>query len=155
MKELKPGSDCRWKQFSIVKAEVAEQEKMTIEAIDDLTNKIEIISLKKDDPKYKCTLRDAGYSSEGYLKHHLNEKHQEAKTSYKCDECQKQLSSKRNLDNHVLSIHRTCKQCKPNAIFNTGIELERHTEEHKTCKLCMVNMKSAYKLERHMKTHKL
>ena len=69
-----------------------------------------------------------------------------------CNECDKILQSKRNLEDHVKKIHRICKLCNMN--FDNGNDLIRHKKIHTTCSVCDVDMVTKYRLERHLKTHK-
>ena len=146
-----PRSEYRWSKITIHPAILDEKEKMEINILDQITQKIEEISIQADAPKFVCPLCKAGYSSEGYLSHHMKKKHEHTKSSFECTECEKPLTSKRNLDNHVVIVHRTCKQCKPNKVFMTTFELTAHASEHTTCKICGINMQSQYKLGRHIK----
>ena len=69
-----------------------------------------------------------------------------------CEECDRILKSKRNLEDHIRKIHRTCKHWAE--IFENAGQLEHHKKEHTTCAICNVDMRTKYKLERHMNTHK-
>ena len=70
---------------------------------------------------------------------------------FKCSECDQILKTKRNLENHVVTKHRTCKECK--IVIESKDELDQHKKEHTTCKVCRGDFKIKSKLERHMKTH--
>ena len=101
------------------------------------------------------TCGDCGgaFKSEGYLKLHREKKHGDGDIvkPFVCTDCNKILQSKRNLDEHIKKIHRTCKFCKE--IFETENELVKHKRMHTTCAVCHVDMITKYKLERHVKTH--
>ena len=48
-----------------------------------------------------------------------------------CIECEKILQSKRNLDQHVLKVHRICKTCGEE--FKSKVDLDQHKICHTTC----------------------
>ena len=148
-----PRSSIRWNDIAIVKDTLDDKEKMSFNEIEELSEEIDSLSITGHKPKFKCQICNSGYNMEGYLKRHIEEKHNEAKQIFDCPECEKKLTSKRNLENHIVNFHRTCKQCKPSKSFSTKEELISHKSIHTYCKECDTDMKTKYKLERHMKTH--
>ena len=101
---------------------------------------------------FTCNDCGGGFKSEGYLKLHRERKHGEVVKPHKCNECDKILQSKRNLEDHVKKLHRTCKQC--DLTFEIGADLLMHKKVHTTCSVCSIDMVTKYRLERHLKTHK-
>ena len=100
-----PRCEDRWKLIEIVPANLQDLNKMNLEEVDAVSEKFENINLDREVPLFKCKLCDAGYDKEGYLDLHLKEKHNQ-EASIQCLECDKTLTSKRNLDNHISNVHR-------------------------------------------------
>ena len=122
-----PRSGLWWEKIAIKEVNLNSITKMLIHSeIDAISEDFDRITLQQECPFFKCSLCDAGYTSKGFLQSHMAEKHGQEKLSFICNECGKKLSSARNLENHIINIHRTCKQCKPNATFSTKDELEHH-----------------------------
>ena len=141
-----PHSEFRWSSFEVQNIDLSNFQKMDIEdeSIDDLADKFHSINIEEQ-PEFICTVCDAECKYEGYLLYHMKEKHDD-KNSFICLECKKSLSSKRNLDNHIVNIHRTCKLCKPAKVFNSSLELSDHAWVHTICLVCHLNLKTSYKL---------
>lgn len=148
-----PRTEYRWLKINIKEVDLTDLKKMTCSEekteLEDLTEKLD--SVKIGDGSFVCADCGGGFKSEGYLKLHRERKHGDIAKPFLCGECDKILQSKRNLEEHVRKLHRTCKVCNLN--FNSGNELTQHKKSHTTCKVCNVDMMTKYKLERHMKTH--
>ena len=149
-----PRSDYRWKNIQIIQVNLDDIEKMDIPETDEEFEKVikGIKNINVEELKYMCNICNAGYKSEGYLFKHMKDKH-EQENLYNCSECGKNLSSKRNFENHILTIHRTCKNCKPNKVFESTELLKQHMKSHLICNICNTTCTTKYNLERHMKTH--
>ena len=100
---------------------------------------------------FVCSDCGGAFKSEGYLQLHRERKHGDVFKPFMCSECNKILQSKRNLEDHIRKLHKTCKICKE--CFKTENELMVHKKTHTICSVCNVDMMTKYKLERHMKTH--
>ena len=105
----------------------------------------------KIEESFVCDDCGGGFKNKGSLKTHREKKHGDVVKPFMCTDCNKILQSKRNLGEHILKIHRTCKTCKE--VFLTENELGTHKKVHTTCSVCNVDMMTKYKLDRHMKTH--
>ena len=154
-----PRVDYRWMKLDIKMVDLAHIKKMTVEEaevnvdngdMDEVIEGIKNVSLDKSE-YFLCKDCGGGFTSIGYLEHHRKKKHDEIVKPYLCLECNKILQSKRNLEDHIQKIHRTCKPC--DLKFSSGSDLEEHKKVHTTCIKCKADMKTKYKLERHMKTH--
>ena len=151
-----PRSEYRWQKISIQRANISNLQKMKIQetladdVLENLGEKLGRISLKEDEA-FMCVACGGGFKSKGYLDQHMEKKHGNVLKPHKCEECDKILQSKRNLEEHVKKIHRSCKAC--NLTFDCKSETDKHKKLHSTCNVCNVDMKTKYKLERHMKTH--
>ena len=146
-----PRTQYRWLKITIREVDLNEITKMNIEEIDRVIEKVESISLEEQN-LHVCDDCGGGFSSEGYLENHKEKKHGDIVKPFMCIECNKILKSKRNLEDHIQKLHRTCKQC--NTKFENGADLELQRREHTTCTICKADMKTKFKLERHMNTHK-
>ena len=145
-----PRTEYRWQKIDIKEVDLSDIKKMTImEEPSKLTDMMKNIDIGEE--KHTCIDCGGAFKSEGYLKLHREKKHGDIVKPFMCSECNKILQSKRNLDEHIRKIHRTCKICKE--IFVTEKELAVHKRIHTTCTVCDVDMVTKYKLERHMKTH--
>ena len=134
----------------MVEADLTEIKKMKLDDMDIITEEMKSICFDEK-PLFVCDVCGCGFTSAGYLANH-KQKHGEVVKPFLCEECDKILKSKRNLEEHIRKIHRTCKHC--DEIFENGSQLELHKREHTTCAICNVDMRTKYKLERHMNTHK-
>ena len=118
--------------------------------IDYIERKLQDVQI--DEPEsFVCIDCGGGFKNKGYLEHHREKKHGEVLKPFMCEECEKILQSKRNLEDHIVKIHRTCKLCKLK--FGDKDALSEHKKTHTTCQVCSVDMKTKYKLDRHLKTH--
>ena len=117
----------------------------------DLEKQLGSVTLEET-TAFVCKDCGGGFKSQGYLDQHREKKHGEVLKPYKCDECDKILKSKRNLEEHVVKIQRSCKSC--NLKFESKLETESHKKTHTTCNVCSVDMKTKYRLDRQMKSTK-
>ena len=147
-----PRTQYRWLKLNIREVDIKDVEKMTLNEenaeIVEITEKLENVQIES----FVCDDCGGGFKSQGYLKLHRERKHGEVLKPFMCNECDKILQSKRNLEDHVKKIHRICKLCNMN--FDNGNDLIRHKKIHTTCSVCDVDMVTKYRLERHLKTHK-
>ena len=153
-----PRTEYRWLKINIKKVDITQLQKIKVDecmngeknTIKDLEQKLGSITLDET-ASFVCKDCGGGFKSKGYLEQHREKKHGEILKPYKCDECDKILQSKRNLEEHVIKLHRSCKAC--NLKFESKLKTDEHKKTHTTCNVCNVDMKTKYKLERHMKTH--
>ena len=150
-----PRTDYRWIKIKIKEVDMANVVKMDIfteeeDEINKVTRKLQDVQLD-DAETFVCVDCGGGFKNKGYLDHHREKKHGEIVKPFMCDECEKILHSKRNLEEHIQKIHRTCKTCKSKS--GDKDTLEKHKRSHSTCTVCGVDMKTKYKLDRHMTTH--
>jgi hypothetical protein len=145
-----PRSDYRWDNFKIKEVDLTNLNKMDcVEDIEDAMDKVQL----REEPEFSCSICGAGYAAKVYLEKHTSEKHMKEQNNVKphvCKECDKILTSKRNLEKHILGIHRTCNICKE--VFGSMEELVVHKRMQTTCILCGGFFTNKYGLERHMKT---
>ena len=132
---------------AVVEADLTEIKKMNLDDIEIITEDMSSICVDE----ISLFVCGCGFKSAGYLANH-KKKHGEVLKPFLCEECDKILKSKRNLEDHIRKMHRTCKHCAE--IFENAGQLELHRREHTTCVICDVDMRTKYKLERHMNTHK-
>ena len=145
-----PRTEYRWQKINIKEVDLSDIKKMTImDESNKVTEMMKNIDIGED--KHTCIDCGGAFKSEGYLKLHREKKHGDIVKPFMCSDCNKILQSKRNLDEHIRKIHRTCKICKE--IFETEKELTEHKRMHTTCTVCHVDMVTKYKLERHVKMH--
>ena len=133
-----------------MEADLTELKKMGLDDMEILTEEMKNICVDEKS-LFVCDVCGCGFTSAGYLANH-KKKHGEVVKPFLCEECDKILKSKRNLEDHIRKIHRTCKHCAVS--FENGNQLEIHKRQHTTCAICHIDMKTKYKLERHMLTHK-
>ena len=145
-----PRTDYRWQKTTVMEADLTELKKMGLDDMEILTEEMKNICVDEKS-LFVCDVCGCGFTSAGYLANH-KKKHGEVVKPFLCEECDKILKSKRNLEDHIKKIHRTCKHCAVS--FENGNQLEIHKRQHTTCAICHVDMKTKYKLERHMLTHK-
>ena len=149
-----PRTEYRWMKINIKKVDIKEVQKTKVDeekdTLTDLEKQLRSVTLKET-TGFVCKDCGGGFTSQGYLDQHREKKHGEVWKPYKCDECDKILASKRNIEVHVLKIHRSCKVC--NMKFESKLETENHKKTHTTCNVCSVDMKNKYRLDRHMKIH--
>ena len=131
----------------MVEADLTEIKKMKLDDMEILTKEMENICFDEK-PLFVCDVCGCGFTSAGYLANHKKK----VVKPFLCEEFDRILKSKRNLEDHIRKIHRTCKHCAE--IFKNAGQLELHRREHTTCVICNVDMRTKYKLERHMNTHK-
>jgi hypothetical protein len=152
-----PRTEYRWMKINIHEVELETVKKMNlpdviekIDQIDEIGKKLQDVQLETPET-FVCNDCGGGFKSKGFLDHHREKKHGEILKPLMCEECNKILQSKRNLEEHITKIHRTCKICKLK--FKNKEESEEHCRSHTTCSVCKVDMKTKYKMDRHMKTH--
>ena len=75
---------------------------------------------------------------------------------FKCSECDKSVSSERNLDKHKQTHHKSCKSCR--LVFDTVAEKENHMalnhvvvgSVNYNCEICNKYLSSSRNLENHI-----
>ena len=149
-----PMSAYRWEQVSVREVDLTDVRKMVVDVeqpdVDVVTQAMEKISIHKN---FSCKSCGAEYESEGFLERHMTEKHKCDGRLFQCNECDKILSSRRNLDKHILNTHRKCNLCKE--IFEDNAVLMLHKKVHTTCDVCGGCFSTKYVLDRHIKSHEL
>ena len=150
-----PREDFRWSNIDIQKVSQKLISPTPMQSIEGLLQKLELAL------KFTCNLCGSGYSKVGFLKAHLEKKH-ETKTSDTdnkksetlpgmiCEECGKVLGDKRSLERHMKS-HLKCTTC--GQLFKTWQESKLHKQNHVTCQICQLFCEYPSKLKTHMKTH--
>ena len=145
-----PRMDFRWSQIKVKVPNLTNVSKIPTDCnVESLTEMVNTMELNPSE--FICKDCGCGFQSQGYLENHKEKKHGEISKPFECPECSKILRSKRNLADHIVKIHRTCKPC--NETFETFEELNHHKKQHTTCSECSVDFKTKYKLDRHLKTH--
>ena len=150
-----PRTEYRWLKVRIKEVDLTEISKMKVEDretndLENLTEKIKSLEIDEQ-TLHVCEDCGSGFTSKGFLDKHKEKKHGEILKPFMCSECNKILKSKRNLEDHVNKLHRSCKSCSKK--FENSKDLEEHRRTHTTCSICDVDMKTKYKLDRHMKSH--
>ena len=99
-------------------------------------------------PKFSCPLCRSGYTQEGYLKKHLETKHNKKPgLGPECDICGKLFANTKTLEKHV-QTHLKCNTCKED--FKTVAEVKEHKREHTYCKICLKDFIFPSKLTKHV-----
>lgn len=137
-----PRSDFRWANIKLKEVDLTNVTKMVTE-VDEMAE------IKVGEKQLLCKSCGANYSTEGYLERHMTDKHKKESKLFKCQECDKILSSVRNLENHVVAMHRNCKLCNKNVKNNE--DLMFHKKDHTTCNVCGGYFTTKYGLGRHLK----
>ena len=134
-----PREDFRWDNIKIVGPDLSEPE------VETLVSELKHLDLG---PKYTCSLCGNGYTQEGYLKKHLETKHQKKPDlGPECEECGKVFANTKTLEKHI-KTHLKCKICKQE--FDTAEEAKNHKREHTYCKICLKEFHFVSKLTKHI-----
>ena len=137
-----PREEFRWKNIKIIDPDLTEsQEENLVFVMDNL----------KLGPKYSCSYCGAGYTQEGYLKRHLETKHEveekkKPEHQPECDDCGKLFANAKTLEKHM-KTHLKCKTCKQE--FQTMQEAKHHKKEHTFCNICQKDFHFVSKLTKH------
>ena len=142
-----PRTEYRWSLFDIEEADLS-----SLKTPEARVDTLMFDKLKIHNETFTCKVCGCGFTAEGYLKSHMEKKHGEKKKLFECSECNKILSTKRTLEDHIKKIHRTCKIC--GSLFDNNEEMLLHKASHTTCTLCNTFFVSKSKLERHMLSHR-
>ena len=97
-------------------------------------------------PVFSCEQCGAGFTKEGYLKKHMESKHELQKKQVAgpvCSECDKVFAT---LEKHR-KTHLKCTTC--NREFKSVEEAKLHKKEHTVCTICNKDFYFVSKLSRH------
>ena len=134
-----PREQFRWDNIKIVEPDFNESK---LEDIVSSMSKLEV------SPKFSCPLCGSGYTQEGYLKKHLEIKHQKKPDpGPECEICGKLFANAKTLEKHV-QTHLKCNTCKE--VFKTVAEVMAHKREHTYCKICQKDFHFPSKLTKHV-----
>jgi hypothetical protein len=138
-----PREEFRWNNIKLKEPELAEE--------DELVSAVQSLKLN---PIFSCEHCGAGYTQEGYLKRHLETKHQNTKMSKilensgpECSECGKVFANPRTLEKHM-KTHLKCNTCKQE--FTSMEDAKTHKKEHTFCKICQKDFHFVSKLTKHI-----
>lgn len=137
-----PREEFRWENIKIIDPDLTEsQEENLVSVMDNL----------KLGPKYSCSYCGAGYTQEGYLKRHMETKHEveekkKPEHQPECDDCGKLFANAKTLEKHM-KTHLKCKTCKQE--FQTMQEAKHHKKEHTFCNICQKDFHFVSKLTKH------
>ena len=154
---IEPSLYLRIKDSTYVKSsEITEEthsfENDESEVVEDLVTKLKKVEIEKKE--FQCTLCSNKYKAPGYLKAHMETKHQQPKMEdNKCIHCGKSFSSEQACQKHMEKCHlKSCKYCSFQC--NTDEDMKEHKKIHTTCEICGKDLLFPSKLTRHMTYHK-
>ena len=131
-----PRDDFRWENIEL-------KEPVISETHDDIVSEFENLSVV---PKFICSYCGSGYTQAGYLKRHVETKH-ESKSGPECNECGKLFANSKSFEKHM-KTHLKCNTCKKE--FEKIEDATEHRMEHTFCKLCQKDFKFVSKLTKHI-----
>ena len=135
-----PREEFRWEN---IKVEEPDLEEYKVE--EDL---VASLNKLKVSPNFSCSLCGSGFTQEGYLKKHLETKHQKKPDpGPECDICGKLLANAKTLEKHV-QTHLKCNKCKEE--FKTVTEAKEHKRKHTYCNICHKDFHFPSKLTKHV-----
>ena len=121
-------------------------ESFKCETLDEISAKMESLELNA---VFSCEQCGSGYTKEGYLKRHMEEKHglQKKQVGPVCSECDKVFANPYNLVKHM-KTHLKCTTCKKE--FESVEETKLHKKEHAVCTICNKDFYFVSKLSKHV-----
>ena len=126
----------RWENIQI-------KDPVIIDNHEELVSELENLKIT---PNFTCSICGSGYTQAGYLKRHVEMKH-ESKTGPECEECGKLFANPKSLAKHM-KTHLKCNICKQE--FEIIEDATKHKLEHTICKFCHKDFKFVSKLTKHI-----
>ena len=165
--------------YPILDEPILEKDELDVEKLTDMMMDAEIDESKT---ALKCKQCGAVYKKPWTLKAHIKKKHESQPISLKCGQCEEMFTTQKNLNAHIKLLHPilfvcvvrkevffdgaslaahnrthpkvfTCDECTE--VFNDKTSLNNHKKIHFVCNICQRNCESKYKLNRHLKSHKV